>query len=75
MKTILFETNLHCGQCVRSVKVFLSEIPEITSWEIDLNHPKKIITVNGTDDLSAVKIIDALDEAGFEGKEVFPPEN
>ncbi|MEY3323141.1 MAG: hypothetical protein RLZZ417_2724 [Bacteroidota bacterium] len=75
MKTILLETNLHCSNCVRSVKGFLSEITELTHWEVDLNHPKKIITAIGSDELTANKIIEAIDEAGFEAKEVARAEN
>jgi copper chaperone len=75
MKTILFETNLHCGNCVRSIKGFLSDIPELTSWEVDLEHPKKMITAHGNDELTASKIIEAIDGAGFEAKEVVPSNN
>jgi copper chaperone CopZ len=75
MKTIYLESNLHCGRCVRSVEAFLLEIPELTSWEVDLNHPKKIITVNGAEGLSALQLIKAIDEAGYESKEVIPSED
>lgn len=70
MKTIFLETNLHCSHCVRSIKGFLEEIPELNSWEVDLNHPKKVITALGDDNLTAEKLIKAMDEAGYEALEL-----
>jgi len=72
MKTIILNSNLHCGHCVRSITGFLEEIPELTSWEVDLNHSDKRIIAQGNDDLSAKKLIDAIEEAGYEAKEVMP---
>jgi copper chaperone len=72
MKTIILNSNLHCGHCVRSITGFLKEIPELTSWEVDLNHSDKRIIAQGNDDLSAKKLIDAIEEAGYEAKEVMP---
>lgn len=72
MKTIILNSNLHCGHCVRSITGFLNEITELTSWEVDLNHPDKRIIAEGNDDLLAQKLIDAIEEAGYEAKEVMP---
>jgi len=72
MKTIILNSNLHCGHCVRSIKGFLEEITELTSWEVDLNHPDKRIIAQGNDELVAQKLIDAIEEAGYEAKEAMP---
>ena len=72
MKTIILNSNLHCAHCVRSIKGFLEEITELTSWEVDLNHPEKRIIAQGNDDLMAQKLIDAIEEAGYEAKEAIP---
>jgi copper chaperone CopZ len=72
MKTIILNSNLHCGHCVRSITGFLEEIAELTSWEVDLNHPEKRIIAQGNDDLQAQKLIDAIEEAGYEAKEEMP---
>jgi len=72
MKTIILNSNLHCGHCVRSNTGFLEEIPELTSWEVDLNHPEKRIIAQGNDNLLAQKLIDAIEEAGYEAKEAMP---
>lgn len=72
MKTIILNSNLHCGHCVRSITGFLEEITELTSWEVDLKHPDKRIVAQGNDNLMAQKLIDAIEEAGYEAKEVVP---
>lgn len=72
MKKIILNSNLHCGHCVRSIKGFLEEITELTSWEVDLKHPEKRIIAQGSDDLMAQKLIDAIEEAGYEAKEAMP---
>jgi copper chaperone CopZ len=64
--------RVHCGHCVRSITGFLEEIAELTSWEVDLNHPEKRIIAQGNDDLQAQKLIDAIEEAGYEAKEAMP---
>ena len=73
MKTIILNSNLHCGHCVRSITGFLEEITELISWEVDLNHPEKRIIAQGNDDLMAQKLIDAIEEAGYEaiGKVIY----
>ena len=39
---------------------------------MDLNHPEKRIIAKGNDDLMAQKLIDAIEEAGYEAKEAMP---
>jgi copper chaperone len=69
MKTIILETNLQCSHCVRRIKSFLDEIIELNTWEVDDNHPKKRIIAQGSDKLTAEKMIKAIDEAGYEALE------
>lgn len=62
-----FKTNLQCRNCIRAVSGFLGEIPEITFWEVDTEHPDKVLTVNG-EGVSPDSVLAALDEAGFSGE-------
>jgi hypothetical protein len=39
---------------------------------VDLKHPDKRIIAQGNDDLMAQKLIDAIEEAGYEAKETLP---
>ena len=59
-----FTTNINCGSCVRSVTSFLDEVEGVTIWRVDVDDPRKVLTVEGTADAEA--IIATVEEAGFE---------
>jgi len=62
--TLLFKTNIHCSNCVRSVSGFLNEVEGITKWEVATDNPDKILTVSGT--ATADAIMAAVEDAGFD---------
>jgi|NOAtaT_5_FD_contig_31_6239064_length_1087_multi_2_in_0_out_0_2 copper chaperone len=65
MEQRLFKTTVNCSTCLRTVTPFLSEVPGIEHWEVDLRHPDRILKVQGTHlDISA--IVAAVEAAGFE---------
>lgn len=59
-----FKTNINCGNCVRAVTNFLNDVSGISSWEVNTDHPQKLLTVKGTGTESA--IIEAVEDAGFD---------
>lgn len=65
MTILKFKTNINCGNCVRAVTGFLSEVDGITNWQVDTNQPDKILTVEG-EDITAEAIVEAVEDAGFE---------
>ncbi len=69
MKTLAFKTNINCANCVRSVTGFLNEVPEIEHWEVDTEHPGKILQVKG-EGLTPEQVIEAVEEAGFDASEL-----
>lgn len=65
MRTIQqFSTNINCGSCVRSVTSFLDEVEGVTIWRVDVDDPRKVLSVEGSADTAA--IIATVEEAGFE---------
>ncbi|WP_020567333.1 heavy-metal-associated domain-containing protein [Neolewinella persica] len=65
MRTIQqFSTNINCGSCVRSVTSFLDEVEGVTIWRVDVDDPRKILSVEGSADPKA--IITTVQEAGFD---------
>lgn len=62
-----YRTNLNCGNCVAAVRSSLDEL-KADSWTVDLEHPDRILTVEG--DIAPQAVLDALDEAGFEAQPV-----
>ena len=62
-----FKTSLKCGGCVNSIRPYLEKIKEIKSWEVDLNSPEKILTVQVDKDSDELKntIISSFKQAGY----------
>ncbi|HNW89834.1 MAG TPA: heavy-metal-associated domain-containing protein [Bacteroidales bacterium] len=65
MTKYIFKTSIHCAGCLKRVKPLLDARDGIQKWEVNLDHPDKILTVE-SDDLSASEITDIIDNAGFE---------
>lgn len=70
METYKFKTNIKCGNCVATVTPFLNSIPEIVDWEVDTKHPEKTLTINSNENLEAVKVITALNQAGYQAETI-----
>ena len=64
MKVLTFTSNIACNACVSKVKPFLDELDGITKWEVDVDNPQKILTVE-SEDLSAEQIQEAVVKAGY----------
>lgn len=70
MKTIQFNTNINCGNCIKSVTPFLNAIDSVDSWEVDTNNPSKVLSIHTEEDATAVttSVLDALQQAGFKAE-------
>jgi copper chaperone len=69
METLKFKTNIKCSGCIATVTPHLNKLTEIESWEVDTNHPDKILTVS-SEDLSSEQIISKLAEAGYNAETI-----
>ena len=65
MKTVKFNTNINCGNCVKSVTPFLNEVENIDLWKVDIESPNKTLEVTLDDD-NELPTIEAVKKAGFE---------
>jgi len=68
MNTINFKTNLKCEGCKNSVRPFLNKIDAINSWDVDLSHKDKILTVEAntlSEDEIAAQVKEAFKQAGY----------
>jgi copper chaperone len=68
MTTLKFKTNIKCTGCLAKVTPGLNETAGEKNWQVDLEDPARILTVNG--DLAEAEIIAALKEAGFDAETV-----
>jgi len=62
MNEIKFKTNIKCGACETAVTPHLDKL-ENSSWEVDLNHPDRILTVKG--EAEENQVVKAIEEAGY----------
>ena len=67
MKTMQFKTNINCGGCLRGVTPFLDGQEKIETWEVDLEHEDRILTVK-SNELTEQEVQTIVAEAGFEAK-------
>ena len=65
MKEFIFNTSINCGKCVKSVSIFLDDLPGIKNWKVDTDNPDKVLTVIA-DFEQPNAIIEAVEEAGFD---------
>ena len=66
MSTTVNVSGMTCGHCVASVQEELSEIPGVTSVDVDLHEGGlSPVTVHSTRELSPEQISAAVAEAGY----------
>lgn len=67
MQTLKFKTNIRCGGCVAKVKPALDAEKTISRWEVDLNSPERILTIEGG--IADTKVVvDALAGVGYKAE-------
>jgi copper chaperone CopZ len=64
MNIYKFKTTMSCSGCVSKVEKFLNEEKDILKWEVDLNSPDKILTIE-TEMLDPNLIPPLLLKAGY----------
>jgi copper chaperone CopZ len=64
MEAITLSTDLHCNSCVSKVKPILSDDPSIQHFNIDLDHPEKLVTIQGNS-LKTEELISKFEHAGY----------
>jgi len=63
-----FKTNIMCSNCIAKVTPFLNANNQIKHWDVDIQNPQKILTVET--DLPGDNIRDILKEAGYKAEEM-----
>lgn len=59
-----FKSTINCGNCRAKVAPLLDAEDEIQSWEVDLEHPDRFLTVE-TDSLEEDDIVLLVRKAGY----------
>lgn len=67
MKELKFKTNINCNGCIAKVTPSLNQVKGIIKWEVDINDPEKILTVE-TDNLTELDVIKVLNNTGYKAE-------
>ncbi|UII24022.1 heavy-metal-associated domain-containing protein [Fulvivirga ligni] len=65
METMKFKTNINCDGCLSRVTPSLNQTEGIDHWEVDLDNPDKILTVDSAK-ASEADVMQAVKKVGFE---------
>ncbi|MEE1884111.1 heavy-metal-associated domain-containing protein [Pedobacter flavus] len=70
MITYKFKTNLKCSGCVQALTPFIENVEGLKNWNVDLNNPEKVLSVEGDEQLESPQILNAIQQAGYSGEEI-----
>ncbi len=66
MNTLKFKTNIKCGACVATVTPHLTGAEGIQNWQVDLQNPNRILTVETNK--SAAQVAELVKAAGYQAE-------
>ena len=67
MNKYQFKTTINCGGCVAKVTPHLNDEQNIRSWDVDINNPAKVLTVE-TETLTPHHITAMIERLGFKAE-------
>lgn len=67
-----YQTNINCQNCIRAVRGFIEDVPNIDTWEVDTTNPDKILTVTG-ENIDWELLKEAVIDAGYDIREIEAP--
>lgn len=65
MNTLLFKTTIKCNACVTTVTPSLAGLSGVSSWEVDLSSPDRLLKVQTDGSVKPEQVIMALQEKGY----------
>lgn len=68
METIKFKTTIKCSGCVATVTPGLNEAVGANNWQVDLQSPDRVLTVNTNDTNKEKDVIKKLQDAGYKAE-------
>jgi copper chaperone len=69
MKILKFKSDIKCMGCVAKVTPTLDKAEGIAKWDVNINSPEKILTIE-TEKLSSEDIQELVKKAGFKAEEM-----
>lgn len=70
MHTLKFKTNIKCDACIKTVTPFLNGLDNVDNWEVDTNHPDKVLSIDTEEALNPKEVIMLLDQVGYHAEKI-----
>lgn len=70
MEIVKFKTNIKCSGCIATVTPFLNKTVGVDNWQVDIQAPEKVLTVQATDKGKETEVIQSLQEAGYKAEKI-----
>ena len=70
METLKFRTNIKCSGCIATVTPFLNKTVGENNWQVDIQAPEKILTINTDDAVNEEAVVRSLQEAGYKAEKI-----
>jgi len=64
MKKVSYKSNINCSGCVAKVDPILNDLKTIKSWEVNTEHPDKLLTIESENEVTD-EVKSALRKVGF----------
>lgn len=70
METVKFKTTIKCSGCIATVTPYLNEAVGENNWQVDMQDPNKILTVNTNDTSQEKEVVQKLQQAGYKAEKI-----
>ena len=70
METVKFKTTIKCSGCVATVTPYLNDAVGANNWNVDLQSPDKVLTVNTGQIEQEAEVIKKLQDAGYKAEKL-----
>ena len=70
MNTLQFKTNIKCSGCIAKSTPYLNEAVGENNWQVDVQNPDKILTVNADEKVDERTVVQALEKAGYTAERI-----
>ncbi len=70
MEKLQFKTSIKCTGCIEKVSPYLNRVAGEKNWEVNLEHPDRILTIPDSENLKASEVVDALNQAGYKAEKI-----
>ncbi|MFD1140921.1 copper chaperone [Larkinella insperata] len=72
METLNFKTTVRTPDAVAAISLGLNSIEQIDGWNLDLETPDRLLTVQTTDNRIADLVRQAVEKAGYQAEWIAP---